>query len=74
MSVATGTATELWRMRVLKPTLGRIPHASTIEPADASIGVQPTAVEGPIARGIADLRAALEARVGIVTPIDPRWR
>ena len=31
---------------VLKPTLGRIPHASTLEPVDAPIGVQLTAVEG----------------------------
>jgi amidase len=45
---------------VLKPTLGRIPHGATIEPVDAPIGVQLTAVEGPMARRIADLRAALE--------------
>ena len=53
---------------VLKPTLGRIPHASTIEPVDAPIGVQLTAVEGPMARRVADLRAALEALAG------PSWR
>ena len=53
---------------VLKPTLGRIPHASTVEPVDAPIGVQLTAVEGPMARRIADLRAALEVLAG------PSWR
>jgi amidase len=52
----------------LKPTLGRIPHATTIEPVDAPIGVQLTAVEGPMARRVADLRAALEVMAG------PSWR
>ncbi len=52
----------------LKPTLGRIPHASTIEPVDAPISVQLTAVEGPMARRIADLRAAFEVMTG------PTWR
>ena len=52
----------------LKPTLGRIPHATSIEPLDAPIGVQLTAVEGPMARRVADLRAALEVLAG------PRWR
>jgi amidase len=53
---------------VLKATLGRIPHATTIEPVDAPIGVQLTAVEGPMARRVADLRAALEVLAG------PSWR
>jgi amidase len=52
----------------LKPTLGRIPHASAIEPADAPIGVQLTDVQGPLARRVADLRAALEVLAG------PSWR
>jgi amidase len=45
---------------VLKPTLGRIPTATTIEPVDAPIGVQLTVVEGPMARRVTDLRAAFE--------------
>jgi amidase len=49
---------------VLKPTLGRIPHATTIEPVDMPIGYQLTAVEGPMARRVADLRAALEVLAG----------
>ncbi len=53
---------------VLKPTLGRIPHASAIEPADAAIGVQLTSVEGPMARRVADLRVAFEVLSG------PTWR
>ena len=51
----------------LKPTLGRIPTATT-PPFDFPIGVQLTAVEGPMARRVADLRAALEALAG------PSWR
>lgn len=43
----------------LKPTLGRIPHASTVEPTDiATIGIQLTQVNGPLARRVADLRRA----------------
>jgi amidase len=53
---------------VLKPTLGRIPDATTTGPADASIGVQLTAVQGPLARRVADLRAALAVLAG------PSWR
>jgi amidase len=52
----------------LKPTLGRIPHASTIEPADLPISIQLILVEGPMARRVADLRAALEIMAG------PTWR
>jgi amidase len=52
----------------LKPTLGRLPNATTLEPADAAIGVQLTAVTGPMARRVADLRAALEVLAG------PTWR
>lgn len=52
----------------LKPTLGRIPHASTIEPVDTPIGTQLTVVQGPMARRVADLRAALEVLAG------PTWR
>jgi amidase len=53
---------------VLKPTLGRIPHATTIEPVDMPIGYQLTDVEGPMARRIADLRAAFEVLAR------PSWR
>lgn len=52
----------------LKPTLGRIPNASTLEPADAPLGLQLTAVQGPMARRIEDLRAAFEVLAG------PTWR
>jgi amidase len=54
---------------VLKPTLGRVPQASSTEPADmVPIGVQLTGVSGPLARRVADLRAALEIMAG------PTWR
>ena len=52
----------------LKPTLGRIPNATTLEPADAPLGLQLTAVQGPMARRIEDLRAAFEVLSG------PTWR
>ena len=53
---------------VLKPTLGRVPTATTIEPVDVPIGAQLTAVEGALARRVADLRAAFEVMAG------PTWR
>jgi amidase len=52
----------------LKPTLGRIPDATTSGPADSPIGIQLTAVQGPMARRVADLRAAFEVIAG------PTWR
>jgi amidase len=52
----------------LKPTLGRIPHATTLEPVDMPIGQQLAGVNGPMARRVADLRAALEVLAG------PSWR
>jgi amidase len=52
----------------LKPTLGRIPAAASIEPTGPPIGVQLTVVEGPMARRVADLRAALAVMAG------PSWR
>jgi amidase len=52
----------------LKPTLGRIPHASSLEPADGPIGLQLCTVEGPMARRVGDLRAAFEVLAG------PSWR
>jgi amidase len=52
----------------LKPTLGRIPHATCIEPVVVPIGIQLTAVDGPMARRVADLRAAFEIMAG------PDWR
>jgi amidase len=48
----------------LKPTLGRIPHASTVEPVDAPISNQLLGVNGPMARRVADLHAALTATAG----------
>ena len=53
----------------LKPTLGRVPNASSIEPGEvATIGMQITGVCGPLARRAADLRAAFEVIAG------PSWR
>lgn len=52
----------------LKPSLGRIPHASSLAPRDVPIGGQITSVEGPMARHVRDLRLALEVLAG------PTWR
>jgi amidase len=53
----------------LKPTLGRVPQASTVEPADVvPVGVQLTVVNGPLARRVADLEATFEVIAG------PTWR
>jgi amidase len=52
----------------LKPTLGRVPDASSTGLGDVAIGVQLTTVNGPMARHVADLRAAL----GLMAGIDPR--
>jgi amidase len=48
----------------LKPTLGRVPHATSVDPADAPIGPQLMIVVGPMARRVADLRVALELIAG----------
>jgi amidase len=52
----------------LRPTVGRIPHATTIEPMDMPIAGQLLEVQGPLARRVADLRAAFEVLAG------PSWR
>src|SRR4029453_15654228 len=51
----------------LKPTLGRIPDAPPSAPEAVPIGVQLTSVQGPLARRVADLRAAFELLAG------PTW-
>jgi amidase len=52
----------------LKPTLGRIPDATTAGPDSTAIGIQLTAVVGPMARRVDDLRAAFAVMAG------PSWR
>jgi amidase len=54
----------------LKPTIGRIPHATVIEPTDGPISIQLMAVQGPMARHVADLRTALEV-MSRPSPRDP---
>ena len=52
----------------IRPSLGRVPRATTIEPVDAPLSIQLMNSEGPMARHVADLRLALEAM------IRPSWR
>ena len=55
----------------LKPTLGRIPDASTADGSPATpIGTQLTVVIGPLSRCVTDLRAAFEVIAG-PSPRDP---
>jgi amidase len=48
----------------LKPTQGRIAHASSIEPKDAGMAVQAMLVEGPMARSVKDLKMGLSILSG----------
>jgi amidase len=52
----------------LKPTFGRIAAATTVPPLDSILAVQVMQVEGPMARRVEDLRAAL----GPMSAPDPR--
>lgn len=48
----------------LKPTTGRIARGSSIPPLDQGIALQLMAVDGPMARSVADLRLALTVLAG----------
>jgi amidase len=52
----------------LKPSAGRIPHASSIPPQDSGLAVQIMLVEGPMARHVKDVRLGYE----ILSGRDPR--
>lgn len=54
----------------LKPTTGRIPHASCLPPEDFYLAAQLMCVEGPMARHVEDLRLALAVLAGR-DPRDP---
>lgn len=55
----------------MKPGYGRIPRVSSLPPEDPTIAAQLMAVEGPLARSVADLRLATEIMSGI-SARDPR--
>lgn len=48
----------------LKPTAGRIPRTASIPPLDLGYAFQSMAVEGPMARSVADLRLGLAILAG----------
>jgi amidase len=54
----------------LKPSSGRVPHASALPPEDPSLSAQLMFVEGPMARHVEDLRVALAVLAG-PHPRDP---
>lgn len=48
----------------LKPTVGAVPFATVIEPRDIGLAAQQMLAEGPMARRVADVRAAFTAIAG----------
>ena len=54
----------------LRPTMHRVPEATTIEPVDGALCGQMMSTDGPMARTVADLRLALELLNG-ADPRDP---
>jgi amidase len=48
----------------LRPTLGRVPAASSLPPADFPMTLQLFAVQGPMARHVRDLRLAFSSMTG----------
>jgi amidase len=56
----------------LRPTLGRVPSATAFTPEDFPISLQLMAVQGPMARRVADLRLALQ-HMCAQDPRDPWW-
>lgn len=56
----------------IRPSLGRVPQHGTLLPAERPPAIQLMVVQGPMARSVADLRAALEAMSG-PEPRDPWW-
>jgi amidase len=56
----------------IRPTLGRVPQHATLMPAEPPPTIQLMAVQGPMARYVADVRAALEAMSG-PDARDPWW-
>src|SRR5262249_32618555 len=55
----------------IKPTPGRVPHATVIPPEDMGSAIQLMAVEGVMARRVADVRAGLRVVSGM-SPRDPQ--
>ncbi|HET6550300.1 MAG TPA: amidase [Solirubrobacter sp.] len=55
----------------IKPTPGRVPHATVIPPEDLGPAMQLMAVEGVMARTVADVRLGLECVAGM-SPRDPQ--
>jgi amidase len=56
----------------LKPSYGRIAQAGSIPPLEGPVTIQLFAVEGPMARRVADLELALQAMTG-PSARDPRY-
>lgn len=56
----------------IRPTLGRVPQASSLDPFELPLTVQLFQVQGPMARHVRDLRLALKAMSG-PDPRDPWW-
>jgi len=48
----------------IKPSVGVVPNASSLPPEDPTLAFQQMAVQGPMARGVANVRAAFEVLAG----------
>ncbi len=55
----------------IKPSVGVVPMATVIEPVNMMLAAQQMVVEGPMARHVGDVRAALQVLAG-AHPRDPR--
>ena len=56
----------------IRPTLGRVPFASTTSPGEPPLTVQLFAVEGPMARRVRDVRLGLQMK-SVGSASDPWW-
>jgi amidase len=56
----------------IRPTLGRVPNHVTLMPTELPPTIQLMAVEGLLARRVADVRVGLEA-ISAASPRDPWW-
>ncbi len=48
----------------IKPSVGVVPNASALQPEDPTLAFQQMAVQGPMARGVASVRAAFDVLAG----------
>lgn len=55
-------------LSTIRPTMGRVPSHNSSAPGERPLGIELTAVQGPMGRSIADVRLMLDVMAG------PSWR